>query len=559
MTDTMRTNRLRRPTTRILTGLSFSLMWAVATGSGCVVEDPDYCSTDEVCWQSRGSEYECSESLRTCVLRSPNSCKSNEQCKDLSLPLCDLSTRKCVACNGSPPDGDAACARFKDTPFCGTSMPSGTRCVACRESLDCPASAPICDNQACRPCRRHSDCEGARVCHDGTMCSNSLVCIGEGELGAGMAGRCALNGDRGQVIYVRKEGCMPGTVGGTTLDSPRCDIEQGYTTAVTQTNRTYIRVIGEKNASGYYNAMALAITKGKFVFIGSTVNSLGINNRAKILSQGTSFNTRDLADVTIDDFEIMLNLPNEALLFCAISSDGTMVPSYTVRNSALLGGISPTNMGSGLALSVNSCNLRVYNNVIGVQTQAGLQDVNAGAFNKGIGLFGGGFFPCAKQATAEVYNNVIAGNMRAAFDLKGMECATWPLRIRFNTIVGNGRITNSYGGVEAPFNPTPADILIGQSLFSNSLSGGTQFYNAGYLSWQDVVISAADNATQAGMSKADFELDSSLVLKLSSSVNSGCCLDKAQPGTGDKFPMFDRAGNSRPKGAGYDIGANEVK
>lgn len=560
MTDRTKLAGQQRMAGRFQTLLAGSLLVLFGTAVGCVVEDPDYCDSDDICLQSKGSDYECSDTLRTCVPRSPDRCKSNDQCKDLALPLCDLSTRRCVACNASTPDGDAACARHKDTPYCGSNAAGGTRCVACRTHLDCPAATPICDAQACRPCRAHSDCEGTVNCHDGTACTNSLVCIGEGELGSGLAGRCALNGERGQVIYVRKEGCSAGTVGGTTPDSPRCDIEQGYTTAVTQTNRTYVRVIGEKNASGYYNAMGIIIDKGKFIFIGSSAKSLGVENRARILSQGTSFKTIELGDVTIDDFDITLNLPTQILLSCAATFDGTKVPNYTVRNSSLQGVNSPKNMGSASALVVDHCNLRVYNNIIGVQNTAALLDVNAQAFDTGIGLLYN-FIACNRAVTADVFNNVIAGNMNAALNMGSVDCALWRINASFNTVIGNGRtVGGNPGGMIGPPNKASANVVIGQSLFANALSAsGSQFRNADQVTWRDVVVSAADNVSQPGISKADFELETNFALKSPSTVNSSCCFDKAQPGTGDKFPAFDRAGTLRPKGAGYDLGALEVK
>ena len=561
MTDRTKLAGEQRTAGRFQTMLACSLLVLMGTAVGCVVEDPDYCDGDDFCLQTKGSDYECSETLRTCVPRSPDRCKSNDQCKDLALPLCDLPSRRCVPCNASTPDGDAACARHKDTPYCGSNAAGGTRCVACRTHLDCPASAPICDAQACRPCRAHTDCEGATNCHDGTACTNSLVCIGEGELGPGLAGRCALNGERGQVIYVRKEGCSAGTVGGTTPDSPRCDIEQGYTTAVTQANRTYIRIIGEKSTSGYYNAMGMTISKGKFIFVGSLSKAMGVENRARILSQGTSFRTSEVGDVTIDDFDIMLNLPTQPLLYCVGSSDGMMVPGYTIRNSSLQGVNSPKNLGTASAIIADHCNLRVYNNIIGVQNTTALMDVNAPAFDTGIGLVHQRL-ACGREATADIFNNIIAGNMYVGMDLSGVDCNLWRINASFNTVVGNGRLAaGSVGGLVCPRRQTPmANVVIGQSLFANTLSAsGSQFRDQDQVTWRDVVISKTDNAAQPGMTKADFELETNFALKSPSTANSSCCFDKAQPGSGDKFPTFDRAGAPRPKGAGYDLGALEVK
>ena len=563
MTERTRADRAPQNMAWLLVSLVGGLLVGVAVGGGCVTDDPDYCDSDSFCLQSRGSGYMCNMTLKSCVPRMVNSCSNNDACTDPSLPYCDPASKHCVACTLDAA-GDQACSRFADTPLCGTAPGSATRCVACRENSHCPESAPICQNQICRKCNQHADCEGTLKCHDGSLCQNSLVCIGEGELSPGTEGRCALNGDRGQVVYIRKQvgACKSsGTVGGNTPDDPFCTLDAGYTAALTQTNRTYVRVIGDNSPLAYYDAMSIPIDKGKFVFIGAPSPVLQVTRPATIHSRGTSFAISNASsNVTVDYFNMVEVLLTGNLLSC-INGDSDIIASLTVRNNVMEGSVPVNETWLSTGIAADRCNLRVYNNYIGVPSFSDLQNPAATAFDAGIGLASSRSF-CKRAAKAEIYNNVIAGNMWAGIDLSSFSCQLWTVDMRFNTVVGNGRRTSGgvIGGMYGPPKqfPQPA-VTIGQSLFNNILTAGTQFVNADTVTWKDSVVQTSEMVTLPGLTKADFELEAGFLLKSSSTVNGSCCIDKAKPGTGDTFPTSDLAGNPRPKGSGYDIGAFEVR
>ena len=112
------------------------------------------------------------------------------------------------------------------------------------------------------------------------------------------------------------------------------------------------------------------------------------------------------------------------------------------------------------------------------------------------------------------------------------------------------------GGMYGPPKQFPQPtVTIGQSLFNNMLTMGTQFVNADTVTWKDSVVQNGEMVTLPGLTKADFELGSGLpCLKSSSTVNSSCCIDKAKPGTGETFPRLTWPATPS-QGSGYDIGA----
>ena len=97
---------------------------------------------------------------------------------------------------------------------------------------------------------------------------NSLVCIGEGELSPApkAAARSTATAVRSSTSANRPVlASRPAPLAANTPDDPFCTLDAGYTAALTQTNRTYVRVIGDNSPLAYYDAMSIPIDKGKFI------------------------------------------------------------------------------------------------------------------------------------------------------------------------------------------------------------------------------------------------------------------------------------------------------
>ena len=520
--------------------------------SSCAVDDIEYCEKDATCVANFGTDYFCMTATRSCMQRGNNGCSNDTDCTDRAMPVCNMAEGRCMACV----QGDTtSCKQFPDTPVCGSGTSGGTACVQCSTNADCKdAAAPICVAQVCRKCSKHTDCEGSLTCHDGNYCNDSMVCIGEGELGTGMAGRCAQNADRGQVVYVRATtGCLnSGTVGGTSIDQPFCNIDLGYAAAVAQANRRYIRVLGGTDV--IYDAMATPILSGKYVFIGAPSNSRQVAKPARISSRGTTFETDESADVTIDEFSLLSVLPYKSVLSC--NGTSTKLPTFTLRNSTVEGSAMLNDFGLEPAIALDRCNARIYNNIIGAQTLAETKRADATVLRAGIAI--GVSTNNPGPMLTEIYNNVIAGVGAYAVDIETrVNLST--IVMRFNTLVNNGRF-NRAGGIWAPLKfMTNANVTVGQTILQNNMLGGVQNSGEDSIIWQDTVISSMDATTQPGLTKADLQLDDAFKPITTSAVNLMYCIDKVtQPPAGATFPTFDQGRNPRPKGAAYDIGAYEV-
>ena len=136
----------------------------------CTKKNPDLCCTDPAnCMANNIPEGStCKDGLvcrgNQCIAED---CASSSGC-EAAAPYCVMQL-----CGSSCTD-DMQCPGFgqaSNDTFCVNGA-----CVECRAGMnDCPASAPVCDSNACRGCRAHSECASGVCAMDGTCATESDI------------------------------------------------------------------------------------------------------------------------------------------------------------------------------------------------------------------------------------------------------------------------------------------------------------------------------------------------------------------------------------------------
>lgn len=525
----------------------FALGWALGgSGPSCVVADPDYCATSAQCpyidTPAGKRQQVCNTGQHICV---NGSCYSDDDCHDFNSPRCDSATLTCTSCNV----GDNSCVRFPERRLCihAADGTSATLCGACQTHTDCPATAPVCDGQKCRPCAGHSDCEGEHICDNGAPCTDSLVCIKEGDLAAEMVGRCAQNGAgvSGRVIYVADPGLCADTNPGSELTKAVCSLDAAVATATTQSRR-FIRLVGAT-----FSGLNDALSSGTYTFIGAPAKAY--TNQATIVGNGPFFAVTGSAAVTLDGLHLVAQRANTMLILC--SGFGNILPSLTLRNNFLSGSTPPDAATAKVgAVTLNTCNTLLDGNIIGVQSDSELKNPLLTVHGTALAISD---TAAGRGASYLVQNNLIVGNAGYALNLVGVNTDASRFVFRFNTIVNNGRATAATAGaVVCPIASSKIEFSHSIVVNNSSFAGGSQFLFPENCGLKDLVVGPSETGTDPKF-KLMPELDPQFHL-VRGAADLACCIDKVTPIGAETLPSLDISLNPRPQGASWDIGAAEL-
>jgi hypothetical protein len=365
-------------------------------------------------------------------------------------------------------------------------------------SCACSGTTPIClAGGGCRACAAASECA-------------SGVC----DVGIGATrGQCAAGSD---IIYVDNVNgtCTAAGADGSAAH-PYCQLTAAAT-ALPILGRHYVKVAG---STASYDAVDFDTTPLTAAFTGPGRDA---TPPATILGGAQSALLLDplsgSMNLTFDGFVFSQGAGNASAVEC---SGGNTAPTLVIRNAAIQNGRN--------GIHAAMCNAVVTETIIASASQAGA------AFAAGS----------AWTLENDVIHHCAGGGLSAA--TQGIA--------RFNTLAANGA-TNLAGGVVC----SVPQLLEASIIATNTTSsGGSQF--SGSCSLDHVVtgtdaIASPGKITSVPVFAGAFDFHLSVGTTADLAANRVCCIDQ-QPAAAQN-PAIDFERDPRPRGAAFDLGADEA-
>jgi hypothetical protein len=382
----------------------------------------------------------------------------------------------------------------------------------------CPSATPICDSgtHSCRKCAAHAECP-------------SGVCVSDGSCAAPAT-----------VLYIdNANGTCMGTHTGMQAD-PLCNAPQ----PLPDPTQLYVHVAGSNTAYTYFDVTLANPATLTFVGPGRNAATPAIVQGAGPTS-GTFAVTDSSAGATVlvDGLTADGSAGSGAGFWCT----GAATTHMTVLNSAAL------NTATGSGIHVQGCAVTARystlsgSNNFGVSVQAGSATVDACLVTNNKG---GGLRTSTTAAQLTVTNSILTGNSQQLMNLANGSMVTFA----FNTAVKNG--TNAT--FNCPGNPSTLEASI---ILGNGAAGGTQFGSGcrllNVVTGTDTAVGAIQlSPTFVNANGGDYHL------LAGDPANVNCCFNKItgpEDGGIAVLPDHDIDGQTRPLGAGWEIGADEVQ
>lgn len=305
--------------------------------------------------------------LNTCI-----ECRTTDDCKNPSKPVCDPTSSACIGCSVD----DNCKQRFPATPVCVPSPGSGA-CVACTDSkTHCKGgSTPICgsDNK-CHPCTKDSECT--------VYGADPGVCV---------AGACLTNDD---VIYVSNKAGGDCGKGNGTLNTPFCYLASAAD-ALKTANGTGKRAIVVRGPDAVPSAATFATSVSVIGQQSARLGPFDVNTAALVNVMSGDVTLRDLIIADASG----LNGVGVQALGGTLHMTRCKVLGNTSGISLAGAAFDITNTIVGGNLTGNAVTLRAFTGA-GPKTFA----FNTVADNTGAGVV------CASGTSYEIVNSIVTGN-----------------------------------------------------------------------------------------------------------------------------------------------------
>ena len=496
--------------------------------AACTTDNPLFCDATTPCDEG----LVCDQLTFECTTPSPDDreCDQSMECTAVGSPICVPELFKCRPCTAG--GGNQACAARDETaPLCA----DNGACVVCIESLDCPATAPICGDGDCAICELGDTGNADCAARDATLpvCSGEgrcVECIADNDCASTLCdtstNTCVATGN---VIFVAEDGA----------DSGGCGMPGGPCATLGGEDGALDKLIGERR----FIRMAPGTYEENPTIVGETVRIFaeGADLASDDSGGAPALIIRD-SDVFIRGLTIRFGRgegPAHGILCERAASDTTLrLDGVTIRN----------NDGRGIEAEECAVDLRgvtIDNNERGgIAVEGARLDLvdSTVSNNDDTGIE-------VQDADATIIGNyVIRNGVDGVTPVGGIdiEAASNSAIIEFNTIAAN-QASESGDIVRCFFSPETSraanNIVFGNSggepvlncNFTFSLIEGAETSN-GNIADPPMFVDAANN---------DFHLQSG---------SPG--IDAGDP---DSVPRPDQDGDPRPLGAGFDMGADEVE